>query len=459
MRKILMRAGMSPLEYHTIPEILVENKVWNNIGNMLFFHSVARTIMTEDTSITPIRVEQVFTKKEINKMNQEYDCLVMPFANAFRASYISELRNVTKLVKSLSIPCVVVGVGTQQHLDEDKKNPELDIAVKNFMNAVLEKSSIVGVRGRTTAAYLASLGFVEEKDFTVIGCPSLYLYGKALPKPRLTDIGEQSAISFNSKIQLPQKFHNFMHNAMVSHPNYHYVPQVIEEINRMYAGMSYPQKFCRKYPKYYPVTFKNKIYASGKGITFLDVPSWLSYLKEKDFSIGSRIHGNIAAILAGTPCFVVVSDKRVLELVEYHNIPHILMQDLKEDMTIEQLYREADYDALHRGHEQRFMHYLDFLKKNQVENIYDENGEPGNVPFDSALKEIPVHGPIVSFSTLNEEEKCLRLEEYLSYFRDSYFTLRVENKKLKQQLVEPKQVSMYRKVGRKAKKIVKKLIK
>lgn len=49
-----------------------------------------------------------------------------------------------------------------------------------FVKAILNKSAILGLQGEITAAYLRKLGFTEEKDFTVIGCPVVFMNGDEL---------------------------------------------------------------------------------------------------------------------------------------------------------------------------------------------------------------------------------------------------------------------------------------
>lgn len=412
MKKILLRAGMSPLIGYQPSEVIMKNMIGNNIGNMLFQTSVYRTLLCEDVVIDTINTSRKFTKWDIDQINANYECLVLPFANAFRASFMSELQEVTKLVNNLKIPCVVVGVGAQAGIGKDVNNAELDEVVKEFMKAVLKKSNIVGLRGEFTAEYLSGLGFQAERDYTVIGCPSLYMFGRELPKMHINELTPKSNVSINSKISLPQKFHDFLARSRKEIPHYNYVPQVIEEIARMYVGRSYPADFGKKIPKHFPVDFTNSVYRTGKGISFVNVPSWLDYLSKKDLSFGSRIHGNIASILAGTPCYIIVSDQRIMELVDYHHIPHMLMKDLNKDISIFDLYEKADFTAIHKDHDKRFMIYLDFLKKNNLQTIYNENGDaPDIIPFEEKKKLVTYPGEVKAFSTLTMEEQLIRLEE------------------------------------------------
>lgn len=420
MKKILIRAGMSPMVNHSPIEVLGNNLVGSNIGNMLFPYSICRCLMTEDVEIHTMVVQNHFSERIIKKINETYDCFVLPFANAFRVSFMKELQVTTRLVKQLNIPCIVVGIGAQANLDKMPDNVELAAAVKEFVKAILEKSAKIGLRGEFTADFLERLGFQRERDFTVIGCPSMYLYGGKLPEMKVKPLTEKSPVSINSKIQLPQKFHDFIYRSRKALPNYHYVPQVIQEIQMMYQGRRLPKGFVKKLPKHYPVTWDDEIYMEGRSYSFVNVPSWLGYLREKEFSFGSRIHGNIAAILAGTPCFIVVSDQRIRELVQYHQIPHILMGDLTKNTSIFALHERADFTGIIRGHETRFAHYLEFLHENGLETVFDDNVSPEITPFDRKVESADFSSVgLTPLAALDETERRKRQRE-MSQSREGY---------------------------------------
>lgn len=427
MKRILMRAGMSPLSNLSPLEVLTENTIGSNIGNMLFPYSISRTLTTEDTKIDTIRIGKGITDEDADRINRTYDCMVLPFANAFRGSFKQELRIMIRLMKKIKIPCVVVGVGAQASLDNTMKDSELDMLVKRFVKLILKRSTMLGLRGEFTADYLKRLGFQAERDFTVIGCPSMFMWGDQLPEMKLQELTPDSRVSMNSKISLSGPFHKMMERSRKQFADYTYVPQVIEEIYRMYVGMPYQKKFSEKRPKSFPVHFDHEIYRNDHAMSFINVPSWLSYLSQKDFSFGSRVHGNIAAILSGTPCFILVSDARIRELADYHHIPHILNTEIDSKTSIFDLYEKADYAALNKGHRERFMHYLDFLEINGLEHIYDKDGKAGHVYFDDKVSAIDFQQPLHAFSAIPMEEQVKRLELFMGHYRD--LTMKMQKKK------------------------------
>ena len=146
--RILMRACCPQTESFTVIEAIKKNYIWNNIGNMLFPYSLFRLLYTPEVEITPYRD---ISDKDADYINKNYDCFVIPLANAFRTTFMPNLIVLTKLVKQLKIPCIVIGVGLQ-----DKANPTLDTKypfddiVKEFCIEVLKHSKSIGVRGNIT---------------------------------------------------------------------------------------------------------------------------------------------------------------------------------------------------------------------------------------------------------------------------------------------------------------------
>ena len=103
--------------------------------------------MTEDVEITTIRTDRVYSDEQVEQWNAEYDLFLIPLANAFRITFMAELRILTDLVKRMKIPCVVVGVGMARKVNSRKWKFRYDDEAVAFTRAVLEKSPMVGLRG------------------------------------------------------------------------------------------------------------------------------------------------------------------------------------------------------------------------------------------------------------------------------------------------------------------------
>lgn len=412
MIKILMRAGLSPLDNLAAGQVIAKDLINENAGNMLFPYSIMRILMCEDTQIHTIDVNCLYSAGQIAKWNEEYDYFVIPLANAFRRSFRIQLGFLTSLVKQLKIPCILVGAGVQAGLNGLSGARECDKDVKDFLNAILDKSAIAGIRGEYTAQYLKGLGFTEERDFTVIGCPSMYLHGPELPQKPIKELTPKTKVSFNCKIKVPRKLGRFVFRSAKRFEQYTFIPQGIDDLRMLYAGESIDKEKFPKIFKPYPCEPDSKICASGHELGFTDARSWLEYLSGVDFSFGTRIHGNIAAVIAGTPAFIFASDGRILELARYHNIPHMPVGDLSEETDIFKVYEQADFAEVRRGHAERFAHYAGFLEKNGLSHIYMEGGTYGKSLFDEKMAELPMHGALQPLYTLSEELQAERLRSY-----------------------------------------------
>lgn len=418
MSRILMRAGFSPLANPGPEEVIFKNLIGENIGNLLFPYSIMRILMREDTQIDTVLINQIYSRKQIEAWNEEYDYFVIPLANAFRKSFLLELINLTSIVKRLKIPCIVIGVGVQAGTGGMSESPpELDRRVKQFMREVLKKSAWVGVRGEFTAEYLRRLGFVEERDFTVIGCPSMYLHGPALPLRPPVELTKETPISVNCKIKIPAPLSRFVLHSAKQFTHYTYVPQGIDDLLLLYAGISIDRD---KFPKIhggYPWQLHSRICATGHELGFVDVRAWLNFLKKVDFSFGTRIHGNIAAVLAGTPAFIFAPDGRILELARYHNIQHMAATELTEDTDIFKVYEQADFYSVQDGHERRFAHYADFLERNGLAHIYQEGSRYGVSAFDEQIGVLPVVKPVTPLNMAPLKQQTARLQFTYEYMR------------------------------------------
>lgn len=396
---------MTPFEKFDAPHIMKNNSIGGNVGNLVYQYSVFRTLMTKDTTITPDYYD--YDPKYADEINEKYDAYIIPLADAFREEFVPSLRKYTKLIKKLKIPVVVIGVGLRAPF-EPKLNEgfPFDKDVKEFVQAVLEKSSIIGLRGEITSKYLTRLGFREGIDHTVIGCPSMYAFGREL-NIRETNITKDSIISVNSSRLSPKNVLDFITRGMEEYPNHYFIPQWMKEMRLVYAGAPAIAKSSDNYP----VKMTDPTYMNDRVRYFLNVPTWLDFLRTADLSFGARLHGNITATIAGTPSILIPKDARMRELAEYHQLTHVMAHDITEKTRLSDLIESADFQAPVKNQAKNFDHFIDFLNKNGLDHIYKNEITPLSVPLDEKLSGIELLQPIKTITGITLPETVERWEK------------------------------------------------
>ncbi len=421
MKNILVRAGATPFESLDAPTTILKNSIGNNVGNYLYLWGSLRNIVHEDTQVTASRYRTGYTEEELAEINETYDCFLVPLANAFRKGFVGELRGLTRMAKALDIPCVVSGVGITADLDDDCKHSfPFDDDVKEFMKAFLEKSATVGLRGERTADYLRYLGFKEGEHFTVTGCPSLYLAGPRI-QIRETEISAASSVCYNVMWAAPDHVHEFIERSRQQFASAQFMPQDINEMKLLYLGQTafagtedinplFGRRICDSH------------YANGSTQFYYNVPTWLSRLRQADFAFGTRLHGNIAAILAGTPSIVFPKDSRVRELADFHGMVEFPVEKIDSDTSIWRLIEGVDFNQINVKQLDNYNHFIDFLEKNGLEptrQTLENCTEP--LPFDARVAAVDFHAPVTSIAQCSLEEMAERFESYYPAYNQEFF--------------------------------------
>jgi hypothetical protein len=403
MARILMRGGKSPFEYISYEDTLAQNKLGTNSGNLIFAESVWRSLSTRGTTLSMNGYSA--QPKHSDAINANYDVLVLPFANAFRTSFLPHLRKFTALVEQLKIPVVVTGVGAQAGLDASPEAiAELGPDVAAFCKAVLKRSGSIGVRGEYTYEFIRGLGFSDD-EVDIIGCPSMFYFGATLPTiKKRKKLLKSHKVSMNvspyvrgiSKIF--QRNYKFYEKLL-------YIPQNNESLDQLLWNGEFLEQAGRVFPE----TTEHPMFEEDRLRMFIDTKTWLDHLREYDFVFGTRIHGNIMGLLAGTPSFVMAHDSRTLELARHFEIPHKLMTDISPKVLARELYAEADYGPLQKNHASRFDTWVSFLEKNNLRHIYQDSEDNG-AAFDAELAQaqFPEEMPTLPYQT--EEQRKQRLE-------------------------------------------------
>lgn len=376
MKRLLIRGGKTPFDAVDALDTFDRNTIGNNNGNLVFQAAAHKLLSTAGTTVDAHGYS--FHPNHAAKVNSEYDGFVLPLANALRLSHEGHLRALTGFIKKLNIPFIMLSGGAQSGPDGSfEVLKPMESTIKAFFTAVLEKSSHITVRGNKTADYVRSLGF---SDVLTIGCPSITMNGPghhvvnpvAKDRYRVAYNIETSKNIFGAVVQNIEDNHDAT-----------YFPQDMSTFEMMLWGTDrYPES---RDPRL-PMRSSHRQFTEQRAEFMLDASTWIRRMQDFDFSAGPRIHGNIAAILAGTPAVVFAHDSRTQELAEYHEIPHFRPDELEDVHSFEQVIERADFTAFNAGHTERFHRVADFLDKNGFHHIYEPGQEAARHAYEQRLR-------------------------------------------------------------------------
>jgi hypothetical protein len=358
-KRILLRASRSPFDNFFNGPLPKEKLAatykalhrpgTKNIGNLVFAYSTLKALSTPDTEISIDNYEMTLSdsfSERTDEINEQYDAFVIPLCNSFRRAYRTELRRMTATIQKLRIPCLVTGVGAQGKLSGDCSGLDgIKEDVKSFVSAVLDRSSSIGVRGEITRDYLKSLGF-NDGQISVIGCPSMFYNGDEMkvergsaPKSIAVNLSDIDATLLSPVISYlngqPGRFT--------------YIPQVRNLMKSLATNTATGE----------PRSLLN----NNSTKFFCDLVPWIDFMRTQDFAIGTRIHGNIVSLIAGTPAHIIAHDSRTLELALYFQIPHTKITEI-DKFDPDAIYERSDYGDMVRNHANRTHVFAKFLESN-----------------------------------------------------------------------------------------------
>lgn len=447
MKRYLMRGGMSPLDTYDAEKVDFNNSIGANSGNLLYAFGVYRTLLTEDCVIDMdyYGVERKYTDADIDEINQKYDAYICPLADAFRDAFAGKLLKYAHFFDRLTIPVYVIGMGLRANYGQGAVyDYPFDEEAKIFLKAVLKKSALVGLRGGITGDYLKHLGFTEDRDYKVIGCPSMYMFGREMPRRdnlildadgRLADT---TRISFNMSTKTPRNIIDFLNAQMERFPDYYCTVQNENELRLLHYGLKYKTTFDVD-SSFYPLDTSNRLIQQDRLRMFINVRTWNEFMKERDLSIGSKLHGNVAALVSGCPAIFLPLDGRMQELISYHKFAAVPYEEVTEKDTVESLMEKVDLDAYVKQQPENFDRFIDFLDANGLDHIYKEDRNRKDAPVD-ALMDQRVYPKVESIMTCSRDEAIRRFNAKFANEKKKFNNLK------KKKTVEPNAMKAVEKI-------------
>ncbi|MFZ2266509.1 MAG: polysaccharide pyruvyl transferase family protein [Azonexus sp.] len=336
-----------------------------NYGNILIGESVRGYLSCNDI----ISRNAVTSPAEAN---EKCDQVVIPAANFlwknFDFGYMADFLEKTKL------PVTMIGVGAQTN--DRSITSQIHPNTLRLMRLVSERSNSIGVRGFYTAEVLAAHGI---HNIAVIGCPSIYLGGLPRVSVDTTKLERFEKISVNFSRRVYK--HSFLPETMrsieklvleifIDRDTTFVAQDEVEELG-MSSGNSLNYGYVTSY-------FDN--ISSEKCVSFFEkrtrffcnVPDWAEYMKIQDVSIGSRFHGNLIALVNGTPAVLVVHDSRTQEMAALLGIPHIHVSEYKDvefgKDDILQKIMDSNFNKFEQSYRELYARFVKFLCLNGLDN-------------------------------------------------------------------------------------------
>ena len=232
--------------------------------------------------------------------------IVVPAAN-FLISTIDHEGMATFLDK-VELPCVTVGLGAQSA--SYRTRVPLKRGTERLVRILAERTEVLGVRGDFTASVLDDLGI---HNYEVTGCPSFFLRGDLGLNVKPAPSGDETPYRYSINGSRDVIGHAFDPKAMeavvrglVAEAVIADAPFVVqsewEELCIADRASGYWWKPLRLLMQAYHGMLPRRDlrrWLLERMTVYWSVEEWLDAMREVDCVIGTRLHGSIAALLAG----------------------------------------------------------------------------------------------------------------------------------------------------------------
>lgn len=326
-------------------------KTVHNTGNLFFEEALERqvkhqAVVNDLTKITGI------------------DTLVMCLANFIRPT--EDLAWQAELLEASRIEnLVMIGAGAQAY--EFSEDINIPPGTLRLLEVVAERSKSIGVRGTYTAEILYKYGF---KNLQVIGCPSIY--SNDWQRERFTRTYERDGVVIHAT---PNGFYRDKISALLTFglkQRADYVLQnelellpLIDKKDHLHPDEQNKLNFFVNYYHEGAVqTSELESWLTQHTRCFFSVDEWVKHLATKQLVVGARFHGNIAALMADTPCLTLVFDTRTKELCEFSSIPYMHLEDFESSFPVEELREMSNTETFFACYPSKHNRYIEFLNDN-----------------------------------------------------------------------------------------------
>ncbi len=374
----------------------------DNSGNMLHA-AAARRMMSEYTEYKRFGE---WTDAEIDQLNSQHSHIVYVTANLLRLGVPGNHPSIRDLVESqvtlakniqrAGLPVVVFGLGSQARLNGPH---EFTVAPETarLLKVISEHSQKIAVRGAFTAEACSKLGV---NNVEVVGCQSMFWHRCPQYTLKLTEPARDSADKIACNFTDARAEANLIQQAMVY--GHDFIGQGNggeEDVKQLETGPPASPRVKFSWDAelaiekglldrgQYELWIRNHFYQ------FRRPEAWFDHLRRYCFSYGTRLHGNMAAMLAGIRALWIVHDMRTKEVCDHFGLPWIELNEVREGVRIEALFDRADYSRCAQIYPDRYRTLFEYV---------DRAGLPHSLPAPIPIARSGDHSGSTSYDLTTE---------------------------------------------------------
>ncbi|MBX6382997.1 MAG: polysaccharide pyruvyl transferase family protein [Microbispora sp.] len=338
-----------------------------NTGNMLIGHGLFHGLTAAHKAYHP-----GFGVIPAERLHEHFDAIFIPASNFVAASV--DLSSQADYFARTKLPLICFGLGSQILPGEPTA---LKPGTERFVRLVSERSGSIGVRGAFTAEVLWSLGI---RNVSIVGCPSLLglrastLDRLAEARPSLAKLALGFSTNVRSHALVPAAMRmaeNALFQRMLGENAFYILQNEAPEMELLAAMERADTAVVAASAERIAMAFgvsgsraDVRRFLETRMRAFFSVEDWVGCLGTMSAAVGSRFHGNIAALLAGTPALFLAHDMRTLELCELLRVPHLLLDQPHSAEAILERLLAADYTAFRTNFRRLLMEWRLFLARN-----------------------------------------------------------------------------------------------
>ncbi|WP_169726098.1 polysaccharide pyruvyl transferase family protein [Aestuariibacter salexigens] len=317
----------------------LNKEVGLNTGNLAFWYAMSEHVIGEK--------DYFGWTVDPRVLAENYDVIMFPAANQLNPDWDMDI--LANLFEKANLPLLIIGLGAQADYIGEKL--KFNAGSKRFMRVISERAYKIGVRGEYTAQVLHENG-VENIEIT--GCPSNFIN----PNPELGRLIENKLSNLCSidrvaiNVDITQKLKDVLpiFSKWGSEAYSEIICQAPIEVLTLahFRTVDLPPNVLDKYRKLFapslsPDAFTKLVDQSFS--TYFDTTEWLYKLRKFDISVGTRMHGNMLAFQAETPCILFPHDSRLSELVDGMKLPRYSLDKLTSTTSLAEVVQKCEFNA------------------------------------------------------------------------------------------------------------------